>query len=391
MNIGLVTFQRAHNYGAQFQAYALQKFLNDKGHHVEFVDYWPDYRKGMYDLLDLSALASDMQPHRKLIATAKSLVKLGLTFPWKKKRNERFAGFIDARLNIPYGAHISRGRDMPRHYDAYIFGSDQIWRYNRYNIYTGYDATYWGRYPENSSALKIAYAASMGVTPKGADSDGFIARHLPNFQAISVREKSLMKLIAPLTGQPVYQVLDPAFLLDRNEWSKIASEKVELPERFVLLYNLNKSAVARQLAEGVAARMGCEVLEVNNEVAPLNLPKGHFNTAGPAEFLTLLGRASYVISTSFHGVVFSLIFRKEFQALGLGDNAARVTDLLAELNIKGRYAASGEENLEPDLTQRIDFDLVHLKLDRLRKQSIDFLTTSLAGEPVTPDLKLVAG
>lgn len=378
MKIGLVTFQRAHNYGAQFQAFALQKFLHDRGHDIEFVDYWPDYRKGMYDLLDLSALGSDRKPHRKLLSAGKSLAKLALTYPWKKQRSDRFEGFMDQRLNIPENTRITRGEDIPDTYDAYIFGSDQIWRYNRFNTYNGYDSTYWGKYPEDSAALKITYAASMGVTPKDNRSDEFIARHLANFTAISVREKSLLKLIKPLTDKPVHQVLDPAFLLDRTQWNAIAARNLQLPARFVLLYNLNKSDTARRLADGVAQRIGCEVIEVNSEVAPLKFSRRYFNTGGPAEFLSLFAKASYVISTSFHGVVFSLIYRREFQALGLGANAARVTDLLGELDIRNRYSAEWEENLEPDLSEEIDYDRVHAALDRLRQQSVDFLVASLA-------------
>jgi len=390
MKIGLVTFQRAHNYGAQFQAFALQTFLHDRGHDVEFVDYWPEYRKGMYDLVDLSALGSDMKPHRKLLSAAKSLVKLGLTYPWKKQRSDRFEGFMSDQLNIPYNARVSCGEDIPSNYDAYIFGSDQIWRYNKFNTYSGYDSTYWGRYPERTRGRKITYAASMGVTPTGTKSNEFIARHLPNFDSISVRERSLKQLIAPLTSKLIHQVLDPAFLLDQNEWRSIAAPDIEVPENFVLLYNLNKSDVARQMADGIAARTGCEVIEVNSEVAPFKLSKRYFNTAGPAEFLALFDKASYVVCTSFHGVVFSLIYRKEFQALGLGANAARVTDLLGELGISSRYAAAGEENLEPDLTQRIDYDQVHVALDELRGQSVNFLVASLAPERVTPSSKVVS-
>lgn len=135
--------------------------------------------------------------------------------------------------------------------------------------------------------------------------------------------------------------------------------------------------------------MGCEVIEVNSEVAPLKFSKRFFNTAGPAEFLALFAKASYVVCTSFHGVVFSLIYRKEFQALGLGANAARVTDLLADLGIEGRYAAAGEENLEPDLEQQLEYPRIQRQLDALRQQSIDFLNASLsAGCKAQPRLAI---
>lgn len=228
--------------------------------------------------------------------------------------------------------------------------------------------------------MKIAYAASMGVAPTGKGSNAFITRQLPHFDAISVREQSLKKLISPLTDKHVYQVLDPAFLLKRSEWQSIARQDLQLPERFVLLYKLNKSDLARRMADAVAARLGCDVIEVNSEVAPFQMSRRYFNTAGPAEFLALFNQASYVVSTSFHGVVFSLINRKEFQALGLGANAARVTDLLGELGIADRYAAAGEENPEPDLAHTIDYDSVQQTLDQLRAQSVSFLQESLAGD-----------
>lgn len=382
MNIGILTFHRAHNYGAQFQAYALQTFLSDHQHEVEFIDYWPEYRKGMYDMFDLSAMGSDLQPLQKLKKTTKSLVKLTLTYPSKKKRRERFEQFIAQHLNLSAADTIQEGKKIPRHYDAYVFGSDQIWRYNQFNKHVGYDSAYWGKYPADSAARKVSYAASMGVLDEAYTELDFISGKLENFDALSVRENSLKDLLEPLTSKPICKVLDPAFLLDKTRWAKLAAKDVDLPEKYVLLYNLNKSCRAASLADDLASKLGCVVIELNSEVTPFKVSKRYHNTAGPAEFLALFENATHVISTSFHGVVFSLIYEKQFQSLGLGQNASRVTDLLTDLGIPERYSADGSATAEPGFDGQIDYKAVNESLSGLRDNSVQFLLDNVVNAAV---------
>ncbi|HDZ56837.1 MAG TPA: polysaccharide pyruvyl transferase family protein [Pseudomonas xinjiangensis] len=384
MNIGILTFQRAHNYGAQFQAYALQTFLGDHQHNAEFIDYWPAYRKGMYDMLDLSAMGSNLSPFQKLKKTTKSLLKLALTYPRKKTRHERFERFMAQHLNFSAAPTILAGKDIPRHYDAYVFGSDQIWRYNQFNKHLGYDSVYWGKYPADISARKVSYAASMGVLDQADTELDFISGKLEHFDALSVRENSLKDLLQPLTRKPISKVLDPAFLLDKTRWAALAAKNMALPEQYVLLYNLNKSSRATSLADDLANKLGCAVFELSSEVVPFDISRRYQNTAGPAEFLALFENATHVISTSFHGVVFSLIFEKQFQALGLGQNASRVTNLLTDLGIPERYSASGAATPAPGFHDLIDYKAVNELLSRLREDSVQFLMDNVVNGEKDP-------
>lgn len=370
MKVGIITYHRAHNYGAVLQAYALKRYLTSLSCEVDLIDYWPDYRVGMYDLVDLRFLDARKGLVFKVLSGCKSLSKLLMTYPLKKKRFDGFKSFISSEFVARKGQIIKNGQDLPAGYDLYIYGSDQIWRYNNFINHTGFDDVYWGKFPVDPRARKVTYAASMGVINDSPEAREFLLANVDNFSSISVRERSLGDWIYVVTGKKVNQVLDPAFLISKEDWTEISSPDVVFSEKYVLLYNLNRSAEADKLAKKLAEKHGCEVLVLDGSVAPLKFSSRYRGGAGPREFLSLFKNASFVVSTSFHGVVFSLIFEKQFFALGLEKNSARVTDLLSELNISERYL---REIDSVNVDNHIDYKVVSPVLNEMRKKSMSYL------------------
>jgi hypothetical protein len=366
MKIGVLTYHRAHNYGAVLQAFALKAFLTKQGSHVEFIDYWPDYRKGMYDLVDFSFLKENIGFLRKV----KRLLWIILVLPEKLIRFNRFQKFIKYKLQTNNKVKFKTGEEIPCNYDFIIYGSDQIWRYNEFKTFKGFDSVYWGEYPKNTTAKKIAYAASMGVMEIDEQQKKFIKKHIENFDLISTREQQLAKIIQPFTKKKVEHILDPVFLLNSNDWLTLLANNYNSRGKYILFYNLNYSKDAVSLVNNIAKELKYRIIEIKGGVAPFNNPFRYKQTVGPEMFISLFSNASFVVATSFHGVAFSIIFRKQFFALGMKNNAERVTSLLEKLNIPERYL---KNPTDINSIKEIDYINVSLLLDREKKKSINFI------------------
>jgi len=370
MKIGIITYHRSHNYGAVLQAYGTKTALTALGHDADIIDYWPDYRKGMYDLLDFSFFKkADMS----LVAKLKRSVFVLLALPKRSVRYNKFQDFISNKLGVKGPIKYTTGDKISTGYDAYVFGSDQVWRYNTYPLHKGFDEVYWGKYPVN--AQKITYAASMGTIEMDKSREDFIKKNFGNFKSVSVREDSLKETITSIIPDAkITQVLDPTFLVSKTDWLKIipASGK-KSAKKYVLFYNLIKSQEAFNLVDRIAAKFGYDIIELNGVVNPLEFSSRYAQTTGPIDFLSLIAQSEFVVSTSFHGVAFSIIFEKQFYALGMKNNSGRVASLLTSLTIPDRLV----DNITPDLDVRIDYNEVNKKLDALREQSINFLKTEL--------------
>ncbi|MEO6289568.1 MAG: polysaccharide pyruvyl transferase family protein, partial [Ginsengibacter sp.] len=233
MKIGIITFQRAHNYGAVMQAYALLTTLQNMGHSVEIIDYWPKYRSGHYSLVYFDEKRNIKK--RFSAPGLKNFAKEVVSFPLRYRQYQKFKTFI--RCNLKVGKNsFHLGSDIPHKYDIIVCGSDQVWRYN-FRGNSGFDNVYFAQYPVNKDVTKIAYAASMGDEVIDEHAQRVLSKLLENFDFISVREQSLLELIKPLTNVKPVKVLDPVFLLSETEWRKII-RKNDKKKKYLLFYQL---------------------------------------------------------------------------------------------------------------------------------------------------------
>ena len=343
MKIGILTYQRAHNYGAVLQAYALRTYLKSMGFDVEVIDYWPEYREKMYSVFDLRFL---LKKQYALSSKIKSLFFRILNLPLKISRYSKFNNFIYKYILTTGCDLIREGKNIPQTYDVYVYGSDQIWRYN--TIYgKGFDEVYFGVYPKNEK-IKISYAASMGVIDdKNIDREIF-KQYLNNFELISVRENDLKTFLDKNLDICSIQVLDPVFLLSREEWESISKQKSNNQE-YVLFYELNISKEAENLAKQIAIKYHLKIIKINGGIESYDFLKNWHNKNGPLEFINLFRNASYVVSTSFHGVAFSIIFEKNFFALGFKNNYERALSLLRSVNLEHRFIRNQQDFVIEDI------------------------------------------
>jgi hypothetical protein len=368
--IGIITYHRSHNFGAVLQAYALRHYIKEKNIDVEIVDYWPNYRKGMYDLFNV-----DLK-NKSIYMNIKGSLKRTLSIYRTYIRYNRFNKFISNELNVELKAPLINGNQIMPEYDILFFGSDQIWRYNEFPSFTGFDPVYWGEFPKNSAVKKIAYAASMGVMNSDFLDSDKIKKLLINFNSIAVREKQLLDYIQPLTNIKIEHVLDPVFLLNIDQWTLLAEKgqsKNNFTKKYLLLYNLNSSKEAYKLAGKIAKEKNLEIYELSGRPKPFKFDKNVKDKYGPIEYLNAFLNADFVIASSFHGVAFSILFQKNFLSLGMKNNADRVVSLLNSLGLNKHYVESSEGTS----SMEINYIRVNENLDILKKKSKRYIENNL--------------
>lgn len=361
MKIGILTFHCAHNYGAVLQCYALQEILKSMGHDVEVINYRPEYLLKPYRIFDLGRFK-----HKNPLKLIKAILKEIILFRKRVARHNIFQHFINERLNLSY--EVSR-EQIPSYYDVYIMGSDQIWNPQ---ITKGFDSVYFGefRFPKNGKKY-IAYAASMETSSLNQESKTFYSRVLKNFDAISVRENTFAQLLQSLTNKKIETVLDPTLLADPAIWDSIVKHP-SIKEPYVLVYQVRRDKNTKRIANNIAKQLHAKVIEITANVN-CKLLHNTYQSCSPEEFLGWIKYASCVITTSFHGTAFSIIYNKSFYCLKLGKGDTRAASLLQELELGNRMI---EQTSSPKF-QLINYEYVNEKIMILRKKSYQFLFSSL--------------
>lgn len=366
MKIGILTYHRAENYGALLQAYATKTYLGSLGHEVSFVDYWPQYHIDYFKLFSWRRfLAGSIQTK---LAMLTGITVWGIPRYCRKRQLQRF---MQQHLGLSPKPQYTHVGDKTERYDAVIYGSDQIWRKQHLGG-VEFDDWYFGS-DNVQSGRKIAYAASMGKQETTEKDDDYVKRMMQNFSHIAVRETSLQDYLYQL-DVPSAVVADPVFLLTKEQWLQLAQPTGKRKD-YILFYNLLNTSESTRFAKALSKQTGLPVIEVTKRLSLLHIGGNYVRTASVEQFLGLLSGARYVVSNSFHGVAFSLIFGKQFWAAGMGEKAGRVTSLLASVGIGQRYV---ETAFQPALLKdTVNYENVSVLLKTLVTSSEKYLKTSL--------------
>ena len=317
MKIGILTYHRSHNYGALLQAVALHYRLSQMGYEVYFIDYWPKYHRQLYALFSIrQALRYGIKGSIRY--TWRAISK----YQRRKARYDSFRNFIQTYIE-PY---CSPYTDKDK-YDVIIYGSDQIWR-KQPGLSGRFNPVY---FADNilRADKHIAYAASMGIVDLTEKDKDFLKNKLGKFARISVRENNLSGALKEM-GIQNEVVLDPTLLLSSEEWERLMPIKRVCNEKYVLYYRLQRGDFDEKYVEKFAQSLGCKLIILDGAVG--NKKENILSEAGPLEFLSTIRYADFVLTSSYHGLVFSLIFNKMFYA-SFPFNAARAQSILAKLNL----------------------------------------------------------
>ncbi len=367
MKIGILTYHRAHNYGALLQAFALRTFLRNKGYEVEFVDYWPNYHSEMYKLFSVSTFKK-----LSLYGKGNYLFKFIICFFRKYKRWLVFLKFINEQLGLSELPRFKNNDSIKGDYDVVVYGSDQIWRKQNYHYYKGFNDVYFSLNLLNAKK-SVSYAASMGIINLNQNDCDYLKIALNNFQWISVRELELQVELKKILGQQIHLVIDPVFLLDKEMWSTlIPKRKIKKP--YILFYQLQQSTEACKLVSFIRNSLDYDIIQVDGSLYPFQFGKRYHQTESPFEFLSLIKNAEFVVTTSFHGLAFSIIFQKRFYAIGMRNNSGRALSILDILGIKHRYLNTIEK---VRLDDEIDYHVVNERLLHYIENSKFFINNSI--------------
>lgn len=354
----VVTFHRALNYGAILQAYALENILAEVGVYAEIIDYRCLYTECVYRPFDIR--------HCKNISSgAKKCVK---SFELIKKRR-RFNEFTKKHLRVTKkcGTKTDLQRTAAK-FDAVITGSDQVWNPNATGGDFGYFLDFVG-----SGTKKIAYAASIGYRTFPPKYESKCIEYLKGFESISVREKSACKTVAESADKDVENVLDPTLLLSDLRWLDIAEKPRNLPHRYILVYMMEGCKYTIEKARALARDKECDLVLINPTLMQRQTCKDFvmYKAASPEEFVGMFAQADAVVTNSFHGVAFSIIFKKEFYAeTSNAEKSARIIDLLALFELSDRL-------LPNEINGKPNWEKVNSQLIKEKNKSISWLKDSL--------------
>ena len=302
MKIGILTFHCAINYGAVLQAYGLQETLKSMGHEVYIIDYRPEYLKRPYRLF-----FPEVVKGHGILGNIRFFIRELLALPIRYKRRCAFNRFIETYLHLANLDFQSEDND----FDCFVFGSDQIWNPQ----ITAGDPVFFGDAPCFKGKRMVSYAASSGNASDLKEIDiQKIKGWLSMFSALSVREKSLSHYLLEELQLKNQLVIDPVLLAGKEVFSKIASTK-KMHKPYLLFFSLKKNEASLNIAKQQAMLYNMDLVEMYSMMEVIKSEK-IVQSLSPTDFIRYFLDAQYVVTTSFHGTVFSILFHKPFICSG---------------------------------------------------------------------------
>ncbi|MFV0469668.1 MAG: polysaccharide pyruvyl transferase family protein [Dysgonomonas sp.] len=322
--IGIMTIFSVYNYGAMLQAYALDKYLNDCGYKSEIIDYRPYSVCKAYDFY-----------FRDLIFRPKSGLRALKQKYIANQKFKRFNSFLEHELNISKKCFTGFKALCSHNYSVLITGSDQIW-----NPYiTNSDENFLLSFADKS-VKKIAYSSSFGVSCISNNWEDRIKHYLNDFSFIGIREETGVSIVKELLPKKdVNLVLDPVFLFNKDFWHNFSESKNKYVDKYtennyVLVYSLEINDCLVNFAKTISVEHNLKIICIHPFRNDYHFADVCINDAGPKEFVNLIKNATYVVTNSFHGTVFSIIFNKKLVCVPHSKTGSRMTNLLDRLGLK---------------------------------------------------------
>ncbi|MGD8779531.1 MAG: polysaccharide pyruvyl transferase family protein [Ignavibacteria bacterium] len=360
MKIKTITCHNVYNFGASLQAYALMKYLQKLGNEVEIIDYLPKYLK-------FSFWAIGSKWDKNLIIRILYFIYVVPKRIMQKKRREKFDKFTRNNLNltsIKYSSLEGLNKNPPEA-DLFIAGSDQIWNPDLPN---GKDPVFFLEFVKDNS-IKASYAASFSVSKIKEEFMPFVKSKLQNFNYISVREKTGLKILNEIGFKNGELVIDPVFLLEKEDWDKIANNISN--EKYIFVYDQENNLQIRKTAQRLAKNKNLKIFAIES-LYPMSYADNRIKDAGPEDFLGLIKNCEICLTNSFHCISFSLIFHKAFYLFKrkhMNVNS-RMLDLLSYLELCNRI---GDNLTDSSYSDVINFNKVDKLLKKMNQSSTKFL------------------
>lgn len=358
MKIGILTFHRAHNYGAVLQCFCLQEYLKSIGNDVYVIDYSPSYLKKVYKKHSLRHWVST-----SIKRTFKKIITEPFLYKLRDTRYNNFNIFINTKLNLyPY----KEGMDYSE-FDAIILGSDQIWE----APITGgkYDDVYFGK---DAKCKVFSFAASNKANSLSPSDIKYYQSRLLKFTNIGVREYSLKSLLEPFINKKIEVNLDPTLLSDNIIKNTIPDIRIR-DKTYVLVYEIIEHKEVVVIAKKYAKKINADVVLLSANINYDNLGIRD-QIASPVDFINYIRHAECVFTTSFHGTALSILFERPFYSFKQHTQSdQRIESLVSLLGLTDRFV---ELNSDCDFKE-INYPNCKTELNKQRIKSIRYLELSL--------------
>lgn len=370
IKIAIMTWFHYENYGTNLQAYALQRFLRNNEYDARLIDYIP---------LQPSKINKLRRLRREKILIETACLKLKNKFikideNIKKNKSKKFIAFRKEYINFTekckYDCDLF---ELNNKFDYFICGSDQIWSP------AIFDSRYFLDFVIDNNK-KISYSSSIG-TNKIFDSgiEKRIKDLIKNFKAISVRESEGKILISKYYDRDILVACDPTLLLTRNEWNDLTKNADPVDEeRYLLCYFLGSTYKYIKDVKKIAKRNKLKIKIIPTKNSDYSINNIYVEkSVGPLEFLNLIKNSKFICTDSYHAMIFSLIFQKQFCIFKrfndnkIGSQNSRIYNMLNYLDLENNLFHNSYENFNYDI------DVIDRKLSSLISKSKKFLFSNL--------------
>lgn len=366
--IGIITFHNSYNCGSMLESYAIMKYLRNKKFDTEIIDFSSDGQAKLYKTFFQEK-------------NLKSVIKNIILFPHRKRidyNNSKYEEFKNQFFKL--SKKINNNDFSGLKYDYYIAGSDQVWNIT----IDDYDDAYFLNWTKDGK--KIAYAPSFGsknpIEFAGENLNKY-KNMMSSFDAISIRENNGKKWIKEMINKDVPVLIDPTLLLSSNEYDKLLDNSCTPKGKYIFLYCPGFKKDICKFVKKVSDKYNLPVIAWSaksfyvKNIGSLGFKLPRYES--PSVYLSLIKNASLIFTTSFHGTIFSTIYRKKFYVIkngGMYGNDDRVKTLIDKLGIQDRLIKyEFDENF--DYLANVDYSKYEKLLPEEQKQADDYLKKAI--------------
>ena len=351
------------NYGSALQSWALSCAINRIPNcHALLVDYCP---KVLED-------KDPLNPFKNMWdKDAESQRMCELTLPAIKENYYKFDNFYKTRFDKTAKKYTAENFDSvvtDNNLNGFVCGSDTIFCIDEFK---GFDDGYYANYTCMKNGYSVSYAASFGDAHFNEQTYKTLDERLQNFKAIGLRENAMIDYVKSKVSVPVKKVIDPTLLLTSVDYDSIAENRLE-NEKYILLYARRYNKAMEEYADKIAKENGWKVVEIS--LRATNSSKHRmFYEAGVEEFLSLVKYAECVVTNSFHGLIFSVQYKRPVYVFSREQCDTKIEEVLELFGLNNRLMVTGEEDVSSD----IDWETVNNRIRDARKESFEFLKMEL--------------
>lgn len=366
--IGIITFHNSYNCGSMLESFAIQKIIEKLGGNPEIINFSNCGQRRLYSVF----FKND---------SIKNIIKNILILPGINKikyNNKMYEKFKNTNFVLS-DEYSNMSQLSDENYNVVVAGSDQIW-----NITIGdSDDAYF--LPWVSNAKKVAYAPSFGAKNilKNSSCPEKYKKMLLDFDSLSIRENNGKKWIKDLCNKNVDVLLDPTLLLEREDYDRIADKNYRVKDKYIFFYSPAFNRDICRFVKKISEKYNLKVITWSTKSYCMKFIKTFGfelpDYEDPSIYLNLLKNADLVITTSYHGTIFSTIYRKKFIVAkngGMYGDDDRVKTLLEQLNMNDRLIPYTFDETYNYLSS-VDYSEYDSNLPKLKKKSIDYINKEI--------------